>query len=143
MLRYQHKAELSHDVEIPCIPQVQQQRMTELTLELQETNHKLEECRSQKDAADQRITEMAQELENSAGPVTSAQVYHVSNCCAYKVMSLLQLCSRCTTQSCCRKKMRLQDSRLLFKVSPPTNEMHFGKLSALWSEASYYAVATR
>lgn len=48
--------------------------MTELTLELQETNHKLDECRSQKDAADQRITEMAQELENSAGCVTLAQV---------------------------------------------------------------------
>ncbi|KAL3133754.1 hypothetical protein ABBQ32_008238 [Trebouxia sp. C0010 RCD-2024] len=45
--------------------QVQQQRVTELTLELQETNHKLDECRAQKDAADQRITEMAQELENS------------------------------------------------------------------------------
>lgn len=46
--------------------QVQQQRMTELTLELQETNHKLDQCCAQKDAADQRIAEMAQELENSA-----------------------------------------------------------------------------
>ena len=51
--------------------------MTELTLELQETNHKLAKCRAQKDAVDQRITEMAQELENSAGRNTAAQVYHV------------------------------------------------------------------
>ena len=66
--------------------QVQQQRVTELTLELQETNQKLDECRAQKDAADQRVTEMAQELENSAGRVILAQVYHVINCCTHKVM---------------------------------------------------------
>ena len=47
--------------------QAQQQRVTELTLELQETNHKLDQCRAQKDDAEQRIIEMAQELENSAG----------------------------------------------------------------------------
>lgn len=41
--------------------------MTELTLELQETNHNLDECRAQKDTGDQRIMEMAQELENNAG----------------------------------------------------------------------------
>ena len=46
---------------------MQQQRVTELTLELQETNNKLDECRAQKAAADQRILEMAQELENNAG----------------------------------------------------------------------------
>ena len=46
---------------------MQQQRVTELTLELQETNHNLDECRAQKDTGDQRIMEMAQELENNAG----------------------------------------------------------------------------
>ena len=47
--------------------QAQQQRVTELTLELQETHTKLEQSRALKDAADQRITEMTQELENNAG----------------------------------------------------------------------------
>ena len=46
---------------------MQQQRVTELTLELQETNLRLDKSQVQKDAADQRITEMAQELENNAG----------------------------------------------------------------------------
>jgi len=41
--------------------------VTELTLELQETNNKLDVSRAMKDAADQRITEMTQELENNAG----------------------------------------------------------------------------
>lgn len=65
---------------VPCLAmlQIQQQRVTELTLELQETNNNLDECRAQKGAADQRITEMAQELENSAGCMTSAHVYHVT-----------------------------------------------------------------
>ena len=108
--------------------------MTELTLELQETNHKLDECRAQKDAADQRITEMAQELENSAGRMTSAQVYHDTGCCTYKVLLSSQLCSRCTTQSCCQKRMRLQDLKLLFKASPPTNEMHFNKHRGLLTD---------
>lgn len=46
--------------------QVQQQRVTELTLELQETNNKLDQSRVLKDAADQRITELTEELENNA-----------------------------------------------------------------------------
>lgn len=46
--------------------QVQQQKVAELTLELQETNNKLEESRALKEAADQRIFEMTQELENNA-----------------------------------------------------------------------------
>ncbi|KAL0034117.1 hypothetical protein WJX79_009687 [Trebouxia sp. C0005] len=45
--------------------QVQQQRITELTLELQETNNKLHDNRALKQVADQRITEMTQELENN------------------------------------------------------------------------------
>jgi len=64
----------------PCLPpalvrqcqennilQVQQQRITELTVELQETNNKLHDSRALKSVADQRITEMTQELENNAG----------------------------------------------------------------------------
>ena len=46
---------------------MQQHRLTELTLELQESYQKLDESRTQKNAADQRITEMVQELENNAG----------------------------------------------------------------------------
>ncbi|KAL0039709.1 hypothetical protein WJX77_005806 [Trebouxia sp. C0004] len=46
--------------------QVQQQRITELTVELQETNNKLHDSRALKRVADQRITEMTQELENNA-----------------------------------------------------------------------------
>lgn len=69
---------LSSPITNVTILQIQQQRVTELTLELQETNNKLDECRAQKGAADQRITEMAQELENSAGSTTSAHVYHVT-----------------------------------------------------------------
>lgn len=68
--------QVHHDTDIPVIAQVQQQRMTELTLELQETNHKLDQCCAQKDAADQRIAEMAQELENSAG-----DSYSDGSCC--------------------------------------------------------------
>ncbi len=49
------------------ILQVQQQRITELTVELQESNNKLRDTRALKGAADQRITEMTQELENNAG----------------------------------------------------------------------------
>lgn len=73
---------LSSPMMVSCLVmlQVQQQRVTELTLELQETNNKLDVCRAQKGAADQRITEMAQELENSAGSPTPAQVYHVPAC---------------------------------------------------------------
>jgi len=36
-------------------------------VELQETNNKLHDSRALKGAADQRITEMTQELENNAG----------------------------------------------------------------------------
>lgn len=46
--------------------QVQQQRITELNVELQETNNKLHDSRALKGNADQRITEMTQELENNA-----------------------------------------------------------------------------
>lgn len=48
------------------ITQAQQQRVTELTLELQESNNKLDKSRTLKAAADQRVIEMTQELENNA-----------------------------------------------------------------------------
>lgn len=77
---------------VPCLVmlQVQQQRVTELTLELQETNNKLDECRAQKGAADQRITDMMQELENSAGSKISAQVYNVT---CFLVLTVMFYCS--------------------------------------------------
>ena len=49
--------------------QAHQQRLIELTLELQESNSKLTQCQSAKQAADQRVLEMTQELENNAGNV--------------------------------------------------------------------------
>ena len=57
---------------VSLVLQVQQQKVAELTLELQETNNKLEESRALKAAADQRILEMTQELENNAGRYWSA-----------------------------------------------------------------------
>ena len=93
-----------HSIDTCAILQVQQQRVTELTLELQETNHKLDECRAQKDAADQRITEMTQELENSAGEFSSgvscyhrvlhgilSALYHVQCTCNTRLQTLLLL----------------------------------------------------
>ena len=58
--------------------QVQQQRITELTVELQETNNKLHDSRALKGTADQRITEMTQELENNAGATLELLHVHAS-----------------------------------------------------------------
>ena len=47
--------------------QGQQQRVTELSLELQESGAKLAQCNASKQAADQRVMDLTQELENNAG----------------------------------------------------------------------------
>ncbi len=60
------------------ILQVQQQRITELTVELQESNNKVHDSRALKGAADQRITEMTHELENNAGATFELLHVHAS-----------------------------------------------------------------
>ena len=48
--------------------------MTELVLELAESNAKLEQCQASKQASDQRAVEMTQELENNAGRLKRRQL---------------------------------------------------------------------
>ncbi len=76
-------------------------------MELQETNNKVHDSRALKGVADQRITEMTQELENNAGATHWLLHAHALVVPYLDILVFMQWSSRCIIQSLLLKKKKL------------------------------------